>query len=474
MGAKVFTPTQSDPTCASASSGCENLMDLRDRRVTVVGLARSGLAAARLLQQKGAYVTVADAKPSAASPEALARLNPQRLDVKVGAGHEAALQAADLVVISPGVPFRIEALEAARRRGIKVIGELELASWFLASPIVAITGTNGKSTTVTLTGLMLQQSGKRAFVGGNLGTPLCEAVLAGPFDYVVAEVSSFQLETIERFHPRVAAILNITPDHLDRYWSADDYAAAKFRIFENQTAEDRALLNLDDARVARLQGTLRARTLAFSRLHPVGGDGAWLDGDRIVTRMDGRREEVIRTGELRLIGAHNVSNAMAALSVGLLCGCPLDTIQQVLRTFPGLDHALQVVRDRRGVRFVNDSKGTNVDATVKALESLDPPIVLIAGGRDKGGDFARLSEPIQRRVKRLILIGEAAGRIADAMGGFERVTRAESLREAVTLAANEAVAGDVVLLSPACASFDMFADYQDRGRQFQALVNELP
>ena len=449
-------------------------VDLEGMRVTVVGLARSGLAAARLLQQKGAFVTVADAKSGAANPEALSRLDPQRLNVKVGAGYEAALLASDLVVISPGVPFRLEALEDARRRGVKVIGELELASWFLAAPVLAITGTNGKSTTVTLTGLMLQQSGKCAFVGGNLGTPLCEAALSGPLDYVVAEVSSFQLETIERFHPWVAAILNITPDHLDRYWSADDYAATKFRIFENQTAEDYALLNLEDERVARLQGTLRAQTLAFSRLRPVGGDGAWLDGDRIVARIGGRQEEVIRVRELRLIGAHNVSNAMAALSMGLLCGCPLDAIRQVLRTFSGLDHALQVVRDRGGVRFVNDSKGTNVDATVKALESLDRPIVLIAGGRDKGGDFTRLSEPIRRRVKRLILIGEAAGRIAEAIGGFERTARAATLREAVELAANEAVAGDVVLLSPACASFDMFADYQDRGRQFQALVNGLP
>lgn len=448
--------------------------ELEGKQVTVVGLARSGLAAARLLQQRGAYVTVADAKATAASPDALARLDQQRLQVKVGDGYESALDEADLVVLSPGVPFRLPALDAVRRRGVKVIGELELASRFVTAPILAVTGTNGKSTTVTLIGLMLQGSGKRAFVGGNLGTPLCEAALGGPYDYIVAEVSSFQLETIERFHPWIAALLNITPDHLDRYRSAEEYAVMKARIFENQTATDFALLNLDDERVARLRQDIRARTLAFSSRLPVGGDGAWLEGDRIIARVGGRREEVCRSTELRVIGVHNVANAMAALTIALLCGCRLETVRHVLQTFAGLEHALEFVRERDGVRFVNDSKGTNVDATIKALESLDQPVLLIAGGHDKGGDFAKLAEPIRRRVKRLILIGEAAPLIADAIGNFQRLERASSLREAVELAAGEAVAGDVVLLSPACASFDMFADYQDRGRQFRALVNELP
>lgn len=450
----------------------------------MVGLARSGVAAARLLQRVGARVTVADAKADAAKAESLARLDRQALTVKVGAGYEAALEDAELVVISPGVPFRMDALEQVRRRGVKVVGELELASWFLRAPVLAVTGTNGKSTTVTLVGLILKESGKRVFVGGNLGTPLCEAALAtceagdraggGPYDYVVAEVSSFQLETVERFHPWVAAILNITPDHLDRYRSEDDYAAAKARIFENQTAADFALVNLDDERVARMQGGLRARLLAFSRLRPVGGDGAWLDGDRLVARVGGSCEEICRRSDLRIIGGHNLSNAMAALAIGLICGAPVEAIRLVLRSFPGLEHAMEVVREREGVRFVNDSKGTNVDATIKALESLDRPILLIAGGRDKGGDFARLREPIRRRVKRLILIGEAAERIEGAMGEFDRLSRAGTLKDAVDQAVRAASPGDVVLLSPACASFDMFADYQDRGRQFKALVQALP
>jgi UDP-N-acetylmuramoylalanine--D-glutamate ligase len=447
---------------------------LQDARVTVLGMARSGLAAARLLQHEGAHVTLADARADAARPEVLAGLDSRRLSIKVGNGYETSLTSADLVVISPGVPFRLEALDDARRRGVRVVGELELAFWSLKAPVLAVTGTNGKSTTVTLTGLMLHESGKRAFVGGNLGTPLSQAALAGPFDYVVAEVSSFQLETVGQFHPWVAALLNITPDHLDRYQSMDEYAAMKARIFENQGEEDFAVFNLDDNRTARLQAQSRARTLTFSCLRSIGGEGAWIEGDRLMTRIGGRREEVCRRQDLRLIGLHNLGNAMAALIIGLICGCSLDGIRRVLRSFPGLEHALEVVRDRAGVRFVNDSKGTNVDATIKALESLDRPIVLIAGGRDKGGDFKKLAVPVLERVKQLILIGEAAPCIAAAMDTFAGVSRAGSLEEAVDMASRTAVPGDVVLLSPACASFDMFADYQDRGRQFKALVNALP
>lgn len=459
--------------------------ELRGKRVTVVGLARSGVAAARLLQAVGASVTVADSKEEAGLAEALSRLDRRGLTVKVGSDYESALERAELVVISPGVPSRLGSLAAARGRGVRVIGELELASRFLNAPILAVTGTNGKSTTVTLTGRLLNESGQRAFVGGNLGTPLCDAALeacraggpAGrggtPYDYIVAEVSSFQLETIERFHPWVAAVLNITPDHLDRYASVDEYAEAKTRIFENQTARDFALLNLDDDRVQGLRNRARAKLLGFSRSRPVS-EGACLEDDRLVVTIGNRRTEVCRRNELRIPGDHNVSNALAAATIGLLCGCPIDIIRRVFKTFPGLEHALEMVRELRGVRFVNDSKGTNVDATVRAVESLDQPILLIAGGRDKGADFARLREPVRCRVKHLILIGEAAPRIRKAVEPFGRITEAATLREAVDVAAHEAVSGDLVLLSPACASFDMFADYQDRGRQFKELVNSLP
>ncbi|MEW6543507.1 MAG: UDP-N-acetylmuramoyl-L-alanine--D-glutamate ligase [Nitrospirota bacterium] len=458
-------------------------MDLGGARVTVVGLARSGVAAARLLLALGARVTVADGKAESELGEALTRLDRRALSLRLGQGYESAFDGADLIVISPGVPFRLPSLEAARRRGVAVIGELELASRFLSGPIVAVTGTNGKSTTATLAGLFLKESGKRAFVGGNLGTPLCEAALAclragtaTPYEYVVAEVSSFQLETVERFRPWLAALLNITTDHLDRYDSLEDYVAAKARIFENQTGQDVALLNLDDERVAGLARLVRARKMGFTvrRAGLAGGEGAWLQGDRLMVTIGGKAEEVCRRNELRLLGSHNVANVLAASVIGALCGCPAGAMRRVLGTFPGLEHALELVRERQGVKFVNDSKGTNVDATVKALESLDAPVLLIAGGKDKGGDFARLREPVLRRAKRVILIGEAAPRIREALRGWERVAQAGSLREAVEQAAREAGAGDVVLLSPACASFDMFRDYQDRGRQFKELVNSLP
>lgn len=460
-------------------------MDLTGKHVTVVGLARSGVAAARLLQAVGASVTVADSQEEAGLAEALSRLDRRGLTVKVGSNYESALERAELVVISPGVPSNLDSLSAARGRGVRVIGELELASRFLDAPILAVTGTNGKSTTVTLTGLLLNESGKRAFVGGNLGTPLCDAALetcraaesagpgGSPYHYIVAEVSSFQLETIERFHPWVAAVLNVTPDHLDRYRSLDEYIDAKARIFQNQTARDFALLNLDDDRVQGLRKRAKAALLSFSRSRPVT-EGACLEEDRLMVKIGNRRTEICQRSELRIPGDHNLSNALAAATIGLICGCSVDVIRRVFRTFPGLEHALELVRDLRGIRFVNDSKGTNVDATVRALESLDRPIVLIAGGRDKGADFARLREPVRRRVKHLILIGEAAPRIGKAVEPFSRITGAASLREAVDLAAHEAVSGDVVLLSPACASFDMFADYQDRGRQFKELVNSLP
>lgn len=460
--------------------------DLAGRHVTVVGLARSGVAAARLLQEAGAAVTVADRKEREELAPMLDQLDQSRIATRLGTGYERALDTADLVVISPGVPYRAAPLEAVRRKGIKVVSELELAARFVTAPILALTGTNGKSTTVTLIGRMLERQGKRVFVGGNLGTALSQAAARcfhaaqhrepPPYDYAVVEVSSFQLETVDQFHPWIAAVLNITVDHQDRYDSIEEYVAAKNRIFENQEGTDYALFNLDDARVAALRRTARARIMAFTRRGPLPSDvagGTFLDGDRIMTTVMGPCEDVCRRQDIRIIGNHNVENAMAAATFALLSGCSLEAVRNVLAEFPGLEHALEVVRDRRGVRFVNDSKGTNVDATLKALESIDQPVWLIAGGRDKGGDFSRLASAIRQRVKQLILIGEAAPVIAAAVPGYQTVTHAKSLREAVDVAAAGAAPGDVVMLSPACASFDMFADYQDRGRQFKACVQAL-
>jgi UDP-N-acetylmuramoylalanine--D-glutamate ligase len=457
-----------------------NHEELKGKKVTVVGLARSGVAAARLLQAVGADVTVADAKEEAKLTEVLARLDRSAIRVIVGAGYESALDEAQIVVVSPGVPTELDILNIVRARHVPVIGELELAYRFLDAPVVAVTGTNGKSTTVTLIGLLLKEHGKRVFVGGNLGIPLSEAALktygsgsqGSPYDYVIAEVSSFQLETIARFRPWIAALLNITPDHLDRYPALAPYVAAKGRIFENQTPDDYALLNYDDERVLAFRNGVRAHALGFSQMGSVN-EGTFLDGDELVLRFKGQRHSICKMSEIRIPGAHNVANAMAASMVAHVCGCPPDVMRRVLSTFPGLEHALELIRERNGVRFINDSKGTNVDATMKALESLDSPIVLIAGGKDKGGDFGKLRDVVTRRVKQLVLIGEAAPRIHQILQGLKPMNHASSFRDAVEVAAQSARSGDVVLLSPACASFDMFADYQDRGRQFKALVNGL-
>jgi UDP-N-acetylmuramoylalanine--D-glutamate ligase len=451
---------------------------LEGKRVTVVGLARSGVAAVHLLQAAGAVVTVADRKERTELLGVVKTIEKLGIEVVLGSGYETNLTTAELVVISPGVPYRMEALERVRRQGVKVISELELASRFIPVPILALTGTNGKSTTVTMIGKILQASGKRVFVGGNLGTAFSEAAIqslqamqegrACPYDAAVVEVSSFQLETVEQFHPWIAGILNVTVDHQDRYESIAEYIAAKHRIFENQTSSDVALFNIDDPRVGALRHAVKARTFGFTRYPPLPPDlagGTYLEHGRIMTAIDGQAQEICPRHELMIMGDHNVENAMAAATYALLSGCPLDAVRRVFREFPGLEHALEVVRDRQGVRFINDSKGTNVDATLKALYSIDQPIWLIAGGRDKGGDFSRLAPAIKQRVKRLLLIGEAAPLIADAMQGYQ---------EAVELAASSASAGDVVLLSPACASFDMFADYQDRGRQFKGAVQSLP
>ncbi|MEQ1654997.1 MAG: UDP-N-acetylmuramoyl-L-alanine--D-glutamate ligase [Nitrospira sp.] len=465
----------------------EAVMQLKGTKVTVVGLARSGVAAARLLQAAGAHVTLADKKERSGLGAVLTQIDESQMLLTVGSRYETALESAELVVISPGVPYRMEALERVRQRGVRVISELELASRFVSAPMLALTGTNGKSTTVTLIGKMLQDSGKRVFVGGNLGTALSEAAiqtvlaseqgLPSPFDVLVVEVSSFQLETVEQFHPWIAALLNITVDHQDRYASIDEYVAAKRRIFESQKPTDYALFNLDDPRVAALRHNVKARVLGFTRQSALPTDvtgGTYLEGDRLVTTVTGVRQEICRRQEIKIIGDHNVENAMVAATYALLSGGSLESVRRVLQAFPGLEHALEIVRDRRGVRFVNDSKGTNVDATLKAIESIDQPIWLIAGGRDKGGDFSRLAPAIRQRVKGLILIGEAAPLIAQAMAGFPVISRVASLKEAVQAAADSATSGGVVLFSPACASFDMFADYQDRGRQFKALVQSLP
>ena len=452
-------------------------LEVAGKRVAVIGLGRSGQAAVRLLRRLGARVTVADQKPSSELAAALGGFSVGEVEIHGAEDYESALRGAEVVVVSPGVPMALAPLQRARQAGVRIIGELELASRHLTGRILAVTGTNGKSTTVTWIGELLRGAGYDPFVGGNLGTPLAEAALASldgkAWDLVVAEVSSFQLETIETFHPWIGAVLNITPDHLDRYPSMEAYAAAKLRLFENQGDADYAVLNADDPWLSRSSVRSRGARIEFSRTRPVER-GLYLDGNvMILSNLYGRREEVCRIDALQVKGVHNIENAMAAAAVAALAGCPMDAISQGLRVFRGLEHVMEVVRVLRGVAYVNDSKGTNVDATIKALESVPAPVILIAGGREKGGEYPGLAEVVRHKAKRVILLGEARARLREVLAGACPITEAANLRDAVRDAANTATAGDTVLLSPACASFDMFADYRDRGRQFKESVHEL-
>ena len=447
--------------------------------VTVFGLGRSGESAAHLLQALGAQVTIVEERVTEEAKQARDRFLPQGIQVLLGDRAEEGCGQAELVVVSPGVPKEHPVLRHLSERGTPVVAEIELASWLLSAPIIAVTGTNGKSTTVRLIGTILQQSGQSAFVGGNLGTPLCEAV-ARPggdtqppaYDWVVAEVSSFQLETIHRFHPHIAVLLNITPDHLDRHPTKDDYVAAKQRIFENQTSHDRAIVNWDDPLVRSLAAQAPSLLYAFSLKERVER-GLYVDQDTIWARMNGSEISIMTRDQLPLRGDHNVANAMVAIGVGLLCGCSIPEIVEGLKRTPTFEHALEPVREWHGIRFVNDSKGTNVDATLKAIQSFQEPLIVIVGGKDKGGDFSQLVESIRRGVKHVVVIGEATRKIQEALGQVQPLTVAATLTEAVAQAAQAASPGDVVLFSPACASFDMFRNYHHRGLEFKRIVGEL-
>lgn len=450
-------------------------MDIKGKRVTVVGLARSGASAAALLLREGAAVSVTDRRPATDLAEEMSRV-PGEVRWLLGGHPDDAFRDADLIVLSPGVPLASPPLRAAQARGIPIWSELELASRFVSAPVAAITGSNGKSTTTALTGAMCRAAGRRTFVGGNWGVPLSEATKPGAaWSEVVVEVSSFQLETVATFRPAVAALLNVTPDHLDRYPNFPSYVAAKRRLFERQTGEDTAVLNADDPVCAdpRFMGALTARRVLFSRLTEPPAEGVWVESGTIVYQFGGRRGLVIALDHLRIAGVHNVENALAATAVALLRGIDAAVIEHVLAEFRGLEHRSEFVRELRGVTYVNDSKGTNVGAAQKSLESFSRPVILIAGGVGKGADFSALRPMVARRVKKAVLIGEARPQLRQALEGATTVAEADGLEEAVRIASESAVPGDVVLLSPACASFDLFRDFEDRGRQFKALVHAL-
>ena len=447
---------------------------LAGRSVTVVGLARSGVAACRLLQALGARVTGTDARAAAAlSPEARA-LATEGVRLVVEGHFPEAFAGAELVVVSPGVPADHPALAGCRARGVPVLGEVELAFRTMTAEFVAITGTNGKTTTTALTGALLAESGRTVLVGGNIGRPLAAEALGFPADgWVVAEVSSFQLETTDAFRPRVAAVLNVTPDHLDRHGSLAAYAEAKARIFRSQGPEDWAVLNADDPGAAALASRVKARLLWFSRRAPVT-QGAFVRDGWVTLRLGRGDQAVCPVGEIFLRGAHNLENVLAATACAGALGVPPERLRLVIRAFRAVPHRIEWIRERAGVAFYNDSKGTNVDATLKALAAFDEPIVLIAGGRDKGQRFDALADAARGRVKAAIVIGEGRATLGPALRAVTRVEDAASMGEAVRRAAALAVAGDVVLLSPACASFDLFRDYEHRGQVFAEEVRALP
>jgi len=482
-------------------------MELTGKNVTIVGLARSGAGAARLLAGMGAVVTVTDRKSERELSDMVKDL-PSSVRYSLG-GHPADIfDAADLIVVSPGVPPDIRPLADAKAKGKRVIGELELAYQIIEErnvhgeglqaaeknpiPFFAVTGSNGKSTTTSLLNHMLVKGGKRTLFGGNIGNALTEEIcgireggrgsdLSVWPDAVVAEISSFQLEAIERFRPDVAAILNITPDHLDRYHSMEEYGAAKAGIFRNQQPSDFLVLNADDPETIRLyESRIRGRSsgprvIFFSKAQEVEGIFMKNGSVQAVSPLlpGGHAATLVSAADIRIKGVHNLENAMAASAMALLAGCPLGAVADSLREFPGLEHRLELVREFEGVKYINDSKGTNVGAVLKSIESFSEPLILIAGGRDKAGDFSGLREPVSRKVKALVLIGEASDKIRAALGDVARTVMARDLGDAVAAARAVAQAGDVVLLSPACASFDMFHDFEDRGRQFKRIVMDL-
>jgi len=448
-------------------------VDLKDKRVLVVGLGKSGVASALFLKDRGARVTVSDTK----SPDQLREEIPVLLDhgitVETGGHGERTFRGQDLIVVSPGVPVDAPPLVQARASGEPVIGEIELAAQNLTGPIVAITGSNGKTTTTTLAGEILAAGGLPVAVGGNIGTPAISLVATATQETIfVLEISSFQLETIQTFRPKVAIVLNITPDHLDRHRTFQTYVDAKARIFENQRPDDFAVLNEDDPTCRTLRDRTRAQVFWFSRKQEVQ-QGAFVRNGKILFRDATGQREIMLVSEIPLKGAHNLENVLAGVCAGGLMGCEPAKIRKAIQDFKAVEHRLEYVATIKGVEYFNDSKATNVDATIKALESFPKNIHLILGGKDKGSDYTVLNDLLRERVKRVYTIGAAAEKIESHIKGAAEIVHAETLENAIRRAAAVAQPGDIVLLAPACASFDQFQSYNHRGRVFKEVVHSL-
>lgn len=444
------------------------------KKVLVIGAARSGLAATCFLVKQGYEVVLTDMK-KITDEEILSKLAKERVTTIWEQQPDVRAIQPDLIVISPGIPLTIPPAVIAKQMGIPIINETELAYCSAKASFVAITGTNGKTTTTTLIGELLHGDDRQVVVGGNIGVPLVSvAESLAEDDLIVAEMSSFQLETIDTFRPKVAVMLNLTPDHLDRHGNIAGYLQAKSRIFRNQTAEDYLVLNYDDSYLAPLAVQAQSKVIFFSRKNTLE-EGVCLDGDAIVFKESGRSTIICSRREIALKGAHNLENAMAAIAAVYVLGVSPEHIRRVLREFKGVEHRLESVRQWRGVLFVNDSKGTNPDSTIKALEAYDEPIILIAGGKNKGSDFTQLAQLILQRTKAVILVGQAAPEIRAILEqvGYKNIVAAQNYEEVVRQATTLAEHGDVVLLSPACASWDMFTSYEERGDLFKKLVNDL-
>jgi UDP-N-acetylmuramoylalanine--D-glutamate ligase len=438
--------------------------------VAVAGAARSGIAASELLARRGAKVTLSDTRAQVDEAEPLRTLG---VELELGGHRTETFSDADLIVMSPGVPPGQPVIAHARTRGVPVIGELELASRWLRGRLVAITGTKGKSTTSELTGRILEAAGFKVTVGGNIGAPLSAQVAGSMPDSVhVVEASSFQLEQIETFHPWIAVMLNFSPDHLDRHPTVDAYGAAKARVFENQDAGDWKVINADDPAVLELARKGRAQTRLFAMRSAIES-GTAIEGDWIVDRRAQKTTKLVPLDAIHLLGPHLVNDVMAAATVGAIAGAAPAAMTAAVDAFQGLEHAMELVADAGGVRFVNDSKATNVDAALHAIESFESGLVAIIGGRFKGGDFRLLREPLKKRARAVVAIGEAAPLVKEALAGAIDVREAATFEGAVKDAFALAKPGGVVLLSPACASFDMFRDYAERGRRFKEEVRKL-
>lgn len=450
--------------------------DVTRKRVTILGMARSGVAAALLLKERGATPFVSDS----AGPEKLTES--LKILKESGIGHETSSHSgkvfdADFLVVSPGIPSSAPVVKEALRRGLKIYSELEISSWFCGAPMIAITGTNGKTTTTTLTGKIFEQAGREVFTGGNIGNAFSNfaSKLSGD-GIAVLEVSSFQLDNIESFHPRVSVLLNITPDHLDRYGNDfQTYTDSKCRIFENQSGEDYLVYNHDDPRTraaVETRGGLKVRKFPFA-LKPDFPEGVFLEDGWVSIVLRGKKTRIVKGDEIRIKGIHNLYNSMAAAASSHLMGVGAGEIRGTLLSFPGVEHRLELVRELEGVTYINDSKATNVDSVWYALNSYDRPVIILIGGRDKGNDYGKLDEPVRKNVKAIIAIGESAPKVREAFSRMKKVVVANSMPEAVKEARKIASSGDIILLSPACASFDWFENYEHRGKVFKEIVNGL-